>query len=216
MTPGILGTKIGMTRVLGDSGRVEPVTVVKAGPCVVLQVKTKERDGYHAVQLGLGDLKPHRSTMPMIGHAAQAGTGPKRHVREIRLEEPATVSPGDVVTVAAFSDPVVEHVDVVGTTKGRGFAGVMKRHGFGGKEASHGVERKHRSAGSIGGHASLGMGRGIKKGKPMAGHLGDVRRTARSLRLWRVDAEHDLMLIQGSIPGAAGSLVLVREAKKKG
>ena len=216
MTPGILGTKIGMTRILGDRGTAEPVTVVKAGPCVVLQVKTKETDGYNAVQLGFGDVKPHRSTVPMIGHSAKAGTGPKRYVREIRLDAPTAVSCGDVVTVAAFSDADVRLVDVTGTTKGKGFAGVMKRHSFGGKEASHGVERKHRSAGSIGGHAPLGKGRGVKKGKRMAGHMGHVRCTAGSLRLWKVDPQHDLMLIEGSIPGPNGALVVVRESKKKG
>ncbi len=216
MSPGILGTKIGMTRVLGERGVARPVTVVKAGPCVVLQVKTEETDGYHAVQLGFQDAKPHRSTMPMIGHAGRAGTGPKRHVGEIRLSEPAAVSCGEVITVEQFTAAEVTHVDVTGTTKGKGFAGVMKRHAFGGKEASHGVERKHRSAGSIGGHASLGCGRGVKKGKRMAGHMGHVRCTARFLRLAKVDADHDLLLIEGSIPGPNGALVVVRETNKKG
>lgn len=216
MTPGILGTKIGMTRILGERGVAEPVTVVKAGPCVVLQVKSKDTDGYDAVQLGFGDVKPHRSTMPMIGHAAGAGTGPKRYVREVRLDAPATVALGDVVTVAQFSDADVKMVDVSGTSKGKGFAGVMKRHSFGGMEASHGVERKHRSAGSIGGHAPGATGRGVKKGKRMAGQMGHVRRTAIALRLCKVDARLDLLLIKGSIPGPNGSLVLIRESRKKG
>ena len=215
MKPGILGTKIGMTRILSEDGRAEPVTVIKAGPCVVLQIKTRKRDGYDAVQIGFEDALPHRSTMPMIGHAATAGTGPKRFVRELRLTEPADVSRGDVLTVEQFADDGVCYVDVTGTTKGKGFAGVMKRHNFGGKEASHGVERKHRSAGSIGGHAPGATGRGIKKGKRMAGHMGCTRRTIQSLRVWKVDAEHDLLVIEGSIPGPAGSVVLVRKARKK-
>ena len=216
MRLGILGKKIGMTRVLDERGQVEPVTVVQAGPCVVLQVKTRETDGYDAVQLGFEDCKPHRSTLPLIGHAAKAGTGPKRFVREIRLDAPAEVACGDVVTVQQFADAGVSFVDVAGTTKGCGFTGVMKRWGFGGKEASHGVERKHRSAGSIGGHADTGTGRGVKKGKRMAGQSGNVRRTVMSVRLLKVDPENDLMLIRGSIPGPAGSWVEVRQAKKKG
>ncbi|HNQ22777.1 MAG TPA: 50S ribosomal protein L3 [Phycisphaerae bacterium] len=216
MTVGLLGTKVGMTRVFGDDGSALPVTVVKAGPCVVLQVKAPERDGYHALQLGFGDVKPHRSTMPMIGHAAQAGTGPKRYVREIRLTEPASVQAGDVVTVEQFAAHQVRYVDVSGVTKGKGFAGVMKRHGFGGQKSSHGVERKHRSAGGIGGHATRGHGRAVKKGKRMAGHLGHVRRTSSSLELMKVDAANDLLLIRGSVPGPNGGLVVVRQAKKKG
>lgn len=215
MVPSLLGTKIGMTRILGDRGVAEPVTVVKAGPCVALQVKTKETDGYEAVQLGFGDVKPHRSTLPMIGHAAGAGSGPKRTLAEVRLDEPATVSRGDVVTVELFSENNVQYVDVTGTTKGKGFAGVMKRHGFGGLCATHGTQRKHRSPGSIGGHSSLGTGRGIKKGKKMAGHMGDRQRTIGPLRLLKVDAENGLLLIRGSIPGAAGTVVMVREAKKQ-
>ena len=214
--PGILGTKVGMTRIVGERGVMETVTVVKAGPCVVLQVKSKETDGYDAVQLGYEDVKPHRSSLPMIGHAAKASTGPKRCAREVRLLDAASVERGDVLTVEQFADGKVEYVDVTGTTKGKGFAGVMKRHGFGGKEASHGVERKHRSPGSIGGHAGLGTGRGVKKGKRMAGHMGNVRRTTSSLRLLQADVENDLMLIRGSIPGPNGTVVLVRDAKKKG
>ena len=216
MKPALIGTKIGMTSVLGDHGTVEPVTVIKAGPCVVLQVKSKKTDGYDAVQLGYDEVKPHRSTRPMIGHAAKAGTGPKRVVREIRLAEPASLSRGDVLTVELFAGGAVEHVDVTGVTKGQGFTGVMKRHGFGGKEASHGVERKHRSAGGIGGSSTAGTGRGVKKGKRMAGHCGHVRRTASSLRLVKVDAQNELLLLRGSVPGSNGSVVLVQRSKKKG
>jgi large subunit ribosomal protein L3 len=214
MTTALLGTKIGMTSILDDRGRVEPVSVIQAGPCVVMQIKRKDPDGYDAIQIGFADVKPHRSTRAMIGHAARAGAAPKRHLREIRLNEPATVSRGDVLTVESFAEPAVTLVDVVGTTKGKGFAGVMKRHRFGGKEASHGVERKHRSAGSIGGHATGGTGRSVKKGKRMAGHMGAVRRTAAALTLLKVDVENNLLVIRGSVPGANGSCVLVRMAAK--
>lgn len=216
MIPALLGTKIGMTQVVRDNGTADPVTVIKAGPCVVLQVKSKERDGYDAVQLGYEDVKPHRSTKPMIGHAAQAHTGPKRVVREIRLSEPSTVSRSDVVTVETFAAGEVTYVDVIGVTKGRGFTGVMKRHGFGGKESSHGVERKHRSAGSIGGGGAGPTGRGVRKGKRMAGQHGNKRRTASGLQLVKIDAENDLMVIRGSVPGPNGSVVFVRQSKKAG
>ena len=214
MIPALLGTKIGMTQVLGKDGLAEPATVVKAGPCVVVQVKSKGADGYDAVQLGYEDVKPHRSTKPMIGHCAGAGTGPKRVLREIRLAEPADVTRGAVLTVDQFAKETVSHVDVTGLSKGKGFAGVMKRHGFGGKEASHGVERKHRSAGGIGGSATGGTGRSVKKGKRMAGHMGHVRRTANGLRLLRVDPANDLMVIKGSVPGPNGAVVLVRRSVK--
>lgn len=214
MIPALLGTKIGMTRVIVERGAVETVTVVKAGPCVVLQVKNKTRDGYDAVQLGFEDCKPHRSTKALIGHASRAGTGPKRHLREVRLSGPATVSPGDVITVEQFVGGKVSHVDVSGVTKGKGFQGVMKRHGFGGMCSSHGTERKHRSPGGIGGNATRGHGRCIKKGKRMAGHMGHERKTASGLKVCGVDAANDLLLIQGSVPGANGGIVLICLARK--
>jgi len=216
MMPALIGTKIGMTLVLGEHGVAETVTVVRAGPCVVLQVKNKESDGYDSVQLGFGDVKPHRSTKAMIGHAAKAGTGPKGAVREIRLDQPATVAVGDVVTVDLFAGDAAKYVDVVGTTKGKGFQGVMKRHGFGGMPGSHGTERKHRSAGGIGANAPRGTGRSVKKGKRMAGHMGQVRCTTSSLRLMKVDAENHLLLIRGSVPGPNGSLLFIRRSKKRG
>jgi large subunit ribosomal protein L3 len=215
MKPALLGKKIGMTRVIADTGHAVTVTVVKAGPCVVLQRKTVETDGYEAVQLGYEDVLPHRSTLPQIGHAAKAKTGPKRFSREIRLTDDSELDRGDVVSVDQFSEGV-SHVDVVGVTKGRGFAGVMRRHNFGGKEASHGVERKHRSAGGIGGSANAGMGRGVKKGKRMAGQWGNVNCTATNLKLVATDPENGLLLIHGSIPGANGSMVVIKQSKKKG
>lgn len=216
MVRALLGTKIGMTQVVGERGVVEPATVVKAGPCVVLQVKSEEVDGYDAVQLGFGEIKPHRSTKPMIGHAALAGTGPKRVVREVRLGEPTDLSRGDVLTVEQFAVDEVAYVDVTGVSKGKGFTGVMKRHGFGGKGGSHGVERKHRSAGSIGGGGAGPTGRGVRKGKRMAGHAGCVRRTALNLRVVKVDPENGVLVVRGSVPGPNGSIVFVRKSKKKG
>lgn len=215
MVTGILGTKIGMTRILGAEGVVEPVTVVKAGPCVVLQVKTQANDGYDAVQLGFGDVKPHRSTKPQIGHSGKARTGPKQFIREIRLDKAAELAQGDVVTAETFTTNKIEWVDVIGITKGKGFQGVMKRHGFGGLCASHGTERKHRSPGGIGADAPRGTGQSVKKGKRMPGHMGHTQVTMNSLRLLKVDPENDLMLIRGSIPGHNGSHVLIRKAKKR-
>lgn len=217
MVSALLGRKIGMTRVYGEEGKIIPVTVIQAGPCCVLQVKKAGEtvDGYDAVQLGYEDVKPHRSTMPMIGHAAKAGTGPKKVIREIRMDAGPETKPGDVWTVEIFEAADIKFVDVVGTTKGRGFAGVMKRWGFGGQPASHGTERKHRSPGSIGGHANLGLGRNIKKGKKMGGHMGHVRRTSKNQALIRVDKENHLLLVKGSVPGPNGGYVLVRQAKTK-
>lgn len=214
MIPALLGRKIGMSRVCDEAGVVTPVTVVQAGPCTVLQVRNMEKDGYDAVQLGFDDVKPHRSTKALIGHAAKAGTGPKRFSREVRLEGAADLAQGDVVTAEIFAQGV-NFVDVVGVTKGRGFTGVMRRYGFGGQPASHGTERKHRSPGGIGGHSTRGHGRAVKKGKSMPGHQGHARRTARCQRLMKVDAEHHLLLIKGSVPGPNGGLVFVRRCKTK-
>jgi large subunit ribosomal protein L3 len=214
MLQALLGTKIGMTRVLGDDGQVTPVTVVQAGPCTVLQIKTPERDGYHAVQLGYGDRKPHRSNKPLIGHAGKAGSGPKQFAREVRLSDAVEVESGDVVTVEAFGEDV-KYVDITGTSKGKGFMGVMRRHGFGGQQASHGVERKHRSPGSIGGHSNIGLGKSVKKGKKMAGQTGNVQVTTKNLKLVGIDAENNLLLIKGAVPGPNGRVVFVRKAKTK-
>ena len=215
MLPALLGRKVGMTQVYDDVGHVVPVTVVQAGPCTVLQVRSKDRDGYEAVQLGYGDVKPHRSTLPMIGHAARSGSGPKKFVREIRLAEPTDREAGDVVSVEVFEQAEVKHVDVVGTTKGRGYTGVMKRYGFGGQPATHGVDAKARSPGSAGGGAPPGLGRSVKKGKRMAGQHGHARRTVRNQELVRVDKERDLLLIRGAVPGPIGGFVIVRQAKTK-
>lgn len=212
MLPAILGKKIGMTQVYDEAGSLLPVTVVQAGPCIVMQVKTAETDGYDAVQIGFEDVKTHRAPKPRIGHAAKANTKPKRFTRELRLPEPPEVEVGASVTVESFKE--VKIVDVVGVTKGKGFAGGMKRHGFKGQPASHGVERKHRSPGSISSHSSnAGTGPKPKKGKRMAGHLGAVRCTSRNHRLVAVDKENNLLVIKGSIPGANGGMLFVKESK---
>ncbi|MFP4054046.1 MAG: 50S ribosomal protein L3 [Phycisphaerae bacterium] len=213
MFAAILGKKIGMTQVYDDSGILHPVTVVQAGPCTVLQVKTVDTDGYNAMQLGFDDVKPQRARKPEIGHAAKAGTKPKRYVREFRLpSEETDVEQGQALTVEVFEE--VPFVDVTGTSKGRGFSGGMRRHGFKGQLASHGVERKHRSPGSIASHSSnAGTGPKIKKGKRMAGQYGNTRCTTRNHKLVGVDKENNLLLIEGSVPGANGGYVMVRKSK---
>jgi len=216
MIPAILGKKVGMTQVFDPSGQRVAVTLVEAGPCVVLQTKSSDtKDQYHAVQLGFDDTKPHRTTMAEIGRARQAQTAPKRFIREIRLLEATDKSVGDLVTVDVFKAAEVKYVDVVGISKGKGFQGTMRRWDFGGQPASHGVERKHRSPGSINGHATyLGGGR-IKKGKRMSGQTGNERITARCQALVDVDSENNILLIKGSVPGPNGGYVIVRESKTR-
>ncbi len=216
MVAALLGKKIGMTQLFDEKGNAFAATVIQAGPCTVLQVKSKDRDGYEACQLGYLDAKPHRSTLPLIGHASKAGTGPKRWSKEIRADEGVDASPGDVWTVEIFEEKGIEWVDVTGTTKGRGFSGVVRRWGFGGQLASHGVERKHRSPGSIGGSAELGRGRGVKKGKKMGGQYGNVRRTVKNQRLVKVDKENNLLVVRGCVPGPNGGFVFIRQAKTAG
>jgi len=213
MYPALIGRKVGMTQVFDEAGAVRPVTVVQAGPCVVLQVKTTETDGYDAVQIGYLDERPSRAKKPATGHAAKASTRPKKRVGELRIDSgPAEAEVGETWTVEAFEG--VGFVDVIGTSKGKGFAGGMKRHHFGGQPASHGTERKHRSPGSIGSHGTdRGHGGDIKKGKRMAGHLGNVRCTSRNHRIVGVDAENHLLLIQGSLPGPSGGFLFVRKSR---
>ncbi|MCH2139972.1 MAG: 50S ribosomal protein L3 [Phycisphaerales bacterium] len=209
MTAALIGTKIGMTRWFLEDGTNVPVTVIEVGPCVVTQVKTVETDGYEAVQLGHGELKPRRSTMPMIGHDHRAGSGPLRTHCELRGETDAEL--GDRIDVSAFEG--VMFVDVSGMSKGKGFQGSMKRHHFRGLEASHGVKRRHRSPGSINGHATnLGTGPKLKKGKRMAGHMGHEKVTNRSAQVISLDVERNLIMVKGSVPGPIGASVVVREA----
>ena len=211
MTPALLGTKVGMTRVYDEKGSVVPVTVVQAGPCHVTQVKTVDSDGYFAVQLGFKDSKPKHSRFPLIGHAGKAGVGPQRHFREIRLKEATTLAPGAQVGVDLFNE--VQYVDVIGTSKGKGTAGVMKRHHFGGQCASHGTERKHRSPGSIASRATWrGQSGKPKKGVRMAGHMGMDQVTTRNHPLVKIDKENNLLLIKGALPGPNGGLLFVRKS----
>ncbi|MCW6004474.1 50S ribosomal protein L3 [Micromonospora sp. CPCC 205371] len=205
---GILGAKLGMTQVW-DNGRVVPVTVVQAGPCVVTQVRTPDKDGYSAVQLAFGAIDPRKVNKPESGHFAKSGAAPRRHIVELRTTDASEYELGQEVTVEAFEPGAL--IDVTGKTKGKGFAGVMKRHGFHGLRASHGVERKHRSPGSIGACATPGR---VFKGVRMAGRMGGVRYTVQNLTVQRVEADDNLLLIKGAIPGPKGALVFVRSAAK--
>ena len=208
---GILGTKLGMTQLWDDNNKVVPVTVIQAGPCVVTQVRTPEVDGYNAVQLGYGAIKAKKVTKPSAGHFAKADVTPRKHLLEMRTADATEYTLGQELTAEAFADGDV--VDVTGTSKGKGTAGVMKRHGFHGLVASHGVHRKHRSPGSIGGCATPGR---VFRGKRMAGRMGNEKVTVQNLIIHAVDAERGLLLVRGAVPGNNGSLVVVRSAAKKG
>jgi large subunit ribosomal protein L3 len=207
MSKGILGTKLGMTQVFTEDAQVIPVTVVRAGPCPVTQVRTLETDGYAAVQLGYGTRK--KPNKPTAGHAAKAGVEPTRHSVEFRLE--GEHAPGDVITVDVFA--AGEFVDVTARSKGKGFSGPMKRHGFAGLGAGHGVHKVHRAPGAIGACATPSR---VFPGTRMAGRSGGERVTIQSLELVRVDPERNLLLIKGAVPGANGSVVIVRAANKVG
>jgi large subunit ribosomal protein L3 len=213
---GILGKKVGMTRFFRPDGTNIPVTVIQAGPCVVTQVKTTETDGYAAVQIAFDDMKARNSTQAMIGHDAKAGSAPKRAHREIRLESDAEAQAftlGQEIKVDALNE--LKFVDIVGTSKGKGFQGVMKLYRFKGMFASHGCERKHRSPGSIGSHGTdRGHGAKIKKGKRMAGRMGDEQVTVRSLDVVKVDAENNLLLVKGAVPGANDGLLLIKSPSR--
>ncbi|MDR0488287.1 MAG: 50S ribosomal protein L3 [Propionibacteriaceae bacterium] len=219
---GIIGRKLGMTQMWDENNKVIPVTVIEAGPCVVTQIRTLDRDGYSAVQLGFGELPNkikkkgdkivRRSiSLPVKGHFDKAGVSPRRHLMEIRTTDADQYELGSDVTAEVFAE--AEVVDVIGVTKGKGTAGVMKRHGFRGLGAGHGVHRKHRSPGSIGQCATPSR---IFKGTRMAGHMGVVRRTIQNLTIAKVDAERGLILVKGAIPGPKNGLVFVRSAAKKG
>jgi large subunit ribosomal protein L3 len=207
---GVLGTKLGMTQVFSDEGKVVPVTVVAAGPCVVTAVRTAGQDGYSAVQLGYGEIDPRRVTKPVAGHFAKAGVTPRRYLVELRTDDADQYTLGQELTAETFGAGDI--VDVTGRSKGKGTAGVMKRHGFSGLGASHGTQRKHRSPGSIGGCATPGR---VFKGVRMAGRMGNARTTVPRLTVHAVDADRGLLLIRGAVPGPKGGLVLVRSAAKQ-
>ena len=213
MPAALLGRKIGMTRLYDASGKNVPVTIIQTGPCFVSQIKTVATDGYDALQLAFEDIKPRNSTIPVIAHDIKAGIDPKRFHQEIRVsaDEAKAATLGQEMTVEVFSK--IKFVDVTGTSKGKGFAGVMKRYQFGGLCASHGTERKHRSGGSIASHATnRGYSGRPKKGKKMAGHMGDDRVTVRSMEIIGADKEKNLLLVKGPVPGANHGFVFIREA----
>jgi large subunit ribosomal protein L3 len=206
---GILGTKLGMTQVFDENNRIVPVTVVKAGPNVVTQIRTPEGDGYAAVQLAFGAIDPRKVNKPRAGHFEKAGVTPRRFLAELRTTDADEYELGQEITAEVFEAGTV--VDVTGTSKGKGTAGVMKRHGFKGLGASHGTQRKHRSPGSIGGCATPGR---VFKGLRMAGRMGHVRVTTQNLKVHQVDADEGLILVKGAIPGPNGGVVFLKTAAK--
>ncbi|MEU7479305.1 50S ribosomal protein L3 [Lentzea sp. NPDC042327] len=208
---GILGTKLGMTQVFDENNRVVPVTVVKAEPNVVTQVRTEEKDGYTAVQLAAGAIDPRKVNKPVAGHFAKAGVTPRRHLVELRTADAGEYTVGQEITAEVFEAGAV--VDITGTSKGKGTAGVMKRHNFRGLGSSHGTQRKHRSPGSIGGCATPGR---VFKGLRMAGRMGHERVTTQNLKVHKIDVENGLLLIKGAVPGPKGGLVFVKTAAKGG
>ena len=206
MVSTILGRKLGMTQIFDEDDNFVPVTVILAGPCTVSQVKTKETDGYEAVQIGFGALKPKHVNKPMAGHFAKAGVEPMKYLREVRVDDASQYSCGDKVTVEAFAD--VKAVDVTGTSKGKGFQGTVKRWNFSRGPMAHG-SRNQRKPGSIGQCAYPAR---VRKGLHMAGHMGDERVTVKNLKLVRVDAEQNLMLVKGAVPGGKDAIVSIRMA----
>jgi large subunit ribosomal protein L3 len=206
---GILGRKLGMTQVFDEANRIVPVTVIEAGPCRVVQLKTPERDGYSAVQLSFGDTKASRLTKPELGHLKAADAGPAQYLAELRVTDLSGFELGQVLKADVFA--AGERVDVTGISKGHGFAGVMKRHNFQGQGAAHGNHKKHRAPGAIGACATPAR---VFKGMRMAGQYGNTRVTTLNLEVVEGDAERNLLLVKGAVPGPAGGLVFVRNAVK--
>ncbi len=212
MRVGLLGRKVGMTQIYEADGTAVPVTVLECGPCTVLQVRTADRDGYIALQLGFDDKKRKSATQAERGHAKKVDAEPKRYVREIRQDKPEDVTgidAGQTLTVEVFNE--IKAVDVIGTSKGRGFSGVIKRHGFKGLRASHGVKRMHRHPGSSGPSADPSR---TQKGTRKPGHYGNARVTVRNLKVVRVDPTHNLLLVRGAVPGPNGGYLMVRQTNK--
>ncbi len=207
-TLGILGRKIGMSRIFGNDGTIIPVTIIQAGPCPVIQVKEAAQDGYAAIQVGFGEIPQRKVNKPAKGHLVKAGCGYYRHLREFRLDSPAGFEAGKPLTIEMFSPG--EKVNVTGTSKGKGFAGVMKRWGFAGLPASHGHEKVHRNAGTIGNNTEPGR---VIKGKKMAGHMGAKRKSCMNIEVVAVRMEDNLLLVKGQVPGPKNGLVIVRKQK---
>jgi large subunit ribosomal protein L3 len=210
MKKGIIGKKIGMTQIFDESGKVIPVTVVEAGPCVVVQKKTIENDGYSAVQIGFGDLKPHKVTKPQKGHFAKADVAAKRTLKELRLEDCESVNVGDIIKADAFAAGDV--VDVSGTSKGKGFAGTVKRYNNATLKNTHGTGPVHRHAGSMGACSDPSR---IYKGKKMPGQMGNETVTVQNLEVVKIDAENNLIALRGAIPGPKGGIVMISNSVKK-
>ena len=208
---GLLGTKLGMTQLWDENNRVVPVTVIAAGTNVVTQVRTAETDGYHAIQVGFGEIDGRKVTKPATGHFAKAGVTPRRHLAEIRTADAASYEVGQELSPELFA--AGEDVDVTGTSKGKGYAGTMKRHGFAGVGASHGAHRNHRKPGSIGACATPGR---VFKGTRMSGRMGSETVTTQNLTVHAVDAEQGLILVKGAVPGPKGGLLVIRSAAKSG
>jgi len=206
---GLIGKKLGMTQIFGEEGRVIPVTVIKAGPCVVVQKKTEEKDGYSAVQLGFEEIKEKNVTKPLLGHFKKHGVKPQRILREFRWENLDEVKEGDVIKVDILEG--YKYVDVEGISKGKGFQGVVKRWGFGGGPASHGTKQWHRRPGAIGAHSWPGR---VWKGKKMPGRTGGERVTVKNLEIVEIRKDSNLLLVKGAVPGHNGSYVIIKNPKK--
>ena len=212
MIAGLLGRKLGMTQIYDEAGSLLPVTVIQAGPCKVMQVKTQENDGYCAVQLGMDDRRRKNATKPESGHARAAKVEPQRFIREVATDGGDKLELGQTLTVDLFKE--VRRVDVIGTNKGKGFQGGLKRYGFSGHPASHGASKDHRAPGSIGANTDPGH---VWKGTRMAGHMGNARHTVKNLQVVKIDSEKNLLMLKGAVPGAVGSYVIVRSrAPRKG
>jgi len=206
----LLGEKLGMTQVFADDASAVPVTVLRVGPCKVVQVKRPATDGYAAVQLSFRELDERKVNKPTAGHFARAGVAPARHLVEVRVEDPDSYELGQELAVGDVFTKGMK-IDVAGVSKGKGFSGVMKRHNFSGQGASHGVHRVHRAPGAIGACATPSR---VFKGMPMAGRMGGERRTVLNLEVFDIDTEQGLLLLKGAVPGGRGSIVLIREAVK--
>lgn len=210
MKNAIIGKKIGMTQIFDESGKVIPVTVIEAGPCVVVQKKTTENDGYEALQVGFGDLKPHKVNKPQKGHFAKGDVAPKRTLKEFRFDDCSVMNVGDVIKADTFAAGDI--VDVCGTSKGKGFAGAIKRHGSAKLKETHGTGPVHRQAGSLGACSDPSR---IFKGKKMAGHMGAETVTVQNLEVVKVDAENNLIALKGAVPGPKHGIVTIASAVKK-
>ena len=208
----LIGEKLGMTQLFDEESRTIPVTVVKLGPCRVVQVKTVDSDGYDAIQISYRELDPRKVNKPMAGHFAKANVPPSRHLIEVRVPDASEYTVGQEINVSDVLE-VGQKADVAGLSKGKGFAGVMKRHNFGGQQASHGVHRVHRAPGAIGACATPAR---VFKGMPMAGRMGNEQTTVMNRDIVKVDAERGLAMLRGSVPGSKGSVVVVRKAVKAG